>query len=119
MYTGSIPVLASNKINDLRLPFSPLPPFLKQPLELSRFGLASYHLNSCLLSTLRKLPLPDRPALLFEHLNAGVTGDGFDHLIIASSQIKLDRRVFSEPMDFVVSKNQHLKIPVCPLPRAS
>ena len=59
MYTGSIPVLASNKINDLRHPSSPSLPFLKQPLKLSRFGLASFHLISRLLSTLRELSLPD------------------------------------------------------------
>ncbi len=65
MYTGSIPVLASNKINDLRHPASPSLPFLKQPLKLSRFGLASFHLISCLLSALRELSLPDRPTVLF------------------------------------------------------
>ena len=70
VYTGSIPVLASNKINDLRHPYSPSLPFLKQPLKLSRFGLASFHLISCLLSALRELSLPDRPTVLFQHFNA-------------------------------------------------
>ena len=33
-----------------------------------------------------------------------MTGDSFDHLVIASSQIKLDRCVFPEPVRFVVAR---------------
>ncbi|MCY3983771.1 MAG: hypothetical protein OXC72_01770 [Roseovarius sp.] len=66
VYTGSIPVLASTKINDLRHPLSPSLPFLKQALKTSRFRLAPFHLISCFLNSLRQLPLPDpRPAMFF------------------------------------------------------
>ena len=33
-----------------------------------------------------------------------MTCDGFDHFVITSSQIQLDRRIFSEPVLFVVAR---------------
>ena len=33
-----------------------------------------------------------------------MAGDGFDHLVITSSQIQLDRRIFPEPVRFVVAR---------------
>ncbi|MGC8201925.1 hypothetical protein ACP2AV_04390 [Aliiroseovarius sp. PTFE2010] len=59
MYTGSIPVLASIIFNVLRHPPSPSLAFLKQPLKLSRFGLASVHVIFRPLGALREFPLPD------------------------------------------------------------
>lgn len=68
MYTGSIPVLASNKINDLRHPTFPSLPILKQPLKLSRFDLILFFPVPRNLSLLRKFLLSRRATIFLKHL---------------------------------------------------
>ena len=103
VYTGSIPVLASNKINDLRHSSSPSLPLLKQALKLSCFGLSSFHTVSCLLGTGCQFSLANWSAVFFQHLNSGMPCNRFHHLVITSSQIELDCRVLSQSMRFVVT----------------
>jgi hypothetical protein len=84
VYTGSIPVLASNIFNDLRHVVAPLARFLKQVLKHSRFLPVLFKAVSGVLRPCCEFPLPDLTSVFFEHLDAGMTGDGFHHLVVAS-----------------------------------
>ncbi len=104
MYTGSIPVLASNKINDLRHPTSPSLPFLKQPLKLSRFGLASFHLISCLLSARGPLDVfDDLLARALRCLSHRPLLSGYDEPETLSYQIPLIGPIRADVRQFVIA----------------